>query len=412
MEQIVNSYNLFVDTSHAITSGSKGDDFHVNLQDSGVHAGDGQIIRVNLQEFSMNKNFFDVNATNSSFKVRVFADDGSEVIDSPKTVTLTHQNIPDLHILANDFANKVADAVAELTGKDCIASSILPAATTSTTAEHTTTTTPDGDTSETEIPSTTTTTADGKCPSVISFNLEFNEEHGLISTLLGDAASAGVRIEFDEADDTYQLLGGDRKLTSVTGAFNSISVDSSFGQQLGGTQKIEFKCLYPAQKSTTPFVYIRAPGTSNTNIETRSMSGSQTASTSDNLTNHSFILGRAKVSNFFAEFTASTGRDFFLDLKQKQLNSLELRLTDAKNRPLGRTGTHSANQTAAGTGDSQSTLGNLEFTAVLRIDIVQKKQMHYLESERTEPKVPPRFSQILQKQDGGRSNFGLAPGYG
>ena len=69
MEQIVNSYNLFVDSSHAVTSGSKGDDFHVNLQDSGVHAGDGQIIRVNLQEFSMKKNFFDVNATNSRFKV-------------------------------------------------------------------------------------------------------------------------------------------------------------------------------------------------------------------------------------------------------------------------------------------------------------------------------------------------------
>ena len=75
MEQIVNSYNLFVDSSHAVTSGSKGDDFHVNLQDSGVHAGDGQIIRVNLQEFSMKKNFFDVNATNSRFKVYGFAAD-------------------------------------------------------------------------------------------------------------------------------------------------------------------------------------------------------------------------------------------------------------------------------------------------------------------------------------------------
>ena len=84
-------------------------------------------------------------------------------------------------------------------------------------------------------------------------------------------------------------------------------------------------------------------------------------------------------------------------------------MTDAKNRPIGRTGTHAGNQTAAEMHFAIG-LGNLEFTAVLRIDIVQKKQMHYLESERTEPKVPPRFSQILQKQDNGRDNFGLAPG--
>ena len=58
MEQIVNSYNLFVDTC-AVTSGSKGDDFRINHKTLAC-AGDGQIIRVNLQEFSMNKNFFDV----------------------------------------------------------------------------------------------------------------------------------------------------------------------------------------------------------------------------------------------------------------------------------------------------------------------------------------------------------------
>lgn len=358
MEQIVNSYNLFVDTSHAITSGSKGDDFHVNLQDSGVHAADGQIIRVTLDNFSMNKNFFDVNDTNSKFTLKTNLDtDGKEY-------NLTHQNISSLNQLAIDFQLKVGAAIAAQSSQ-----SVTVAATSVS---------PDINVS---------------APAVISFPIT------IPSTV------SEVIIEFPENSDIYQLLGGDRKLTGPSSA-DFASVNCAVLNNI-----LTVTCLYPAQKSTTPFVYIRCPGTSNTNLETRSMSGTSSASTSENLTNHSYILGRAMVDTFFVQYHPTTGREFFLDLKQKQLNSLELRLTDAKNRPLGRTGTHSGNQTAAGTGTSQSTLGNLEFTAVLRIDIVQKKQMHYLESERTEPKIPRRFSQILQKQDGGRDNFGLAPGY-
>ena len=356
MEQIVNSYNLFVDTSHAVTSGSKGDDFHVNLQDSGVHAGDGQIIRVTLDNFSMNKNFFDVNATNSTFTLKTNLETGG------KQYNLTHQNISSLNQLATDFQAKVIAALNEQSAQTNTAGAVSPA-------------------------------ADRSVPSIISFPIT-------VHTSITD-----VTIEFPEDSDIYQLLGGDRKLNSVTGDFDSVHCDVTSGT-------LTVTGLYPAQMSTTPFVYIRCPGTSNTNLETRSMSGTSSASTSENLTNHSYILGRAMVDTFFVQYHPTTGREFFLDLKQKQLNSLELRLTDAKNRPLGRTGTHSGNQTAAGTGTSQSTLGNLEFTAVLRIDIVQKKQMNYLESERQEPKVPPRFSQILQKFDGGRDNFGLAPGYG
>ena len=354
MEQIVNSYNLFVDTSHAITSGSKGDDFHVNLQDSGVHAGDGQIIRLTLDNFSMNKNFFDVNATNSTFRVKTNLNAGGIEYN------LTHQNISSLNQLATDFQAKVVAALNQQSA-------------------------------QTNTPGTVSPADDVFVPDIISFPITV---HNSITD---------VTIEFDEDSDIYQLLGGDRKLSTVAGDFDSVSC------VLNGTT-LTVTGLYPAQMSTTPYVYIRCPGTSNTNIETRSMSGTSSASTSENLTNHSYILGRAMVDTFFIQYQPTTGREFFLDLKQKQLNSLELRLTDSKNRPLGRTGTHAGNQTAAGTGTSQSTLGNLEFTAVLRIDIVQKKQMHYLESERTEPKVPPRFSQILQKQDNGRDNFGLAPG--
>ena len=55
MEQISSSYNLFVDTSTGHNSQSKGDDYMVNLQDAGVHAGEGEFIRMTLNNFSMAK---------------------------------------------------------------------------------------------------------------------------------------------------------------------------------------------------------------------------------------------------------------------------------------------------------------------------------------------------------------------
>ena len=359
MEQIVNSYNIFIDSSHAITSGCKGDDFHVNLQDSGVHAGDGQIIRLTLDNFSMHKNFYDVNATNSTFIVK------TDLNTTGKEYNLTHQNITNLNQLATDFQQKVIEAINEQSGQEtATAGAVSPDAFCST-------------------------------PHVISFEV----------TALPSSITS-VNIEFPATSDIYQLLGGNRRVIN-TGS--SQQQDSVYIDITGTTLTV--KGLYPGQMSTTPFVYIRCPGTSNTNLETSSMSGIKDVSNFQNLTAHSYILGRAMADTFYVQYNPTTGREFFLDLKQSQLNSLELRLTDSKNRPLGRTGTHAGNQTAAGTGTTQSTLGNLEFTAVLRVDIIQKRHPKSFESQKIEPRIPARFSQILQKQSNGKDEFGKSPGF-
>lgn len=60
----------------------------------------------------------------------------------------------------------------------------------------------------------------------------------------------------------------------------------------------------------------------------------------------------------------------------------------------------------------QSTLGNLEFTAIIRIDIIKKRSVHYLETEKEERDVPARFSNgVTNFQRFGRDTFGMAPGY-
>ena len=70
MEQIVNSFNLFVDSSRGHSSGSKGDDYIVNLQDAGIHAGEGEIIRMTLDNFSMPKVFTNINKNNNTIELR------------------------------------------------------------------------------------------------------------------------------------------------------------------------------------------------------------------------------------------------------------------------------------------------------------------------------------------------------
>ncbi len=358
MERIVNSYNLFIDSSHAITSGCKGDDFHVNLQDSGVHAGEGQIIRLTLDNFSMHKNFFDVNDTNNTFLLK------SNVSPAGTLCKLTKQNITSLNQLATDFQAQIVEGLKTQTNSI--------------------------------IAQTTTGLEPGNCacaPGIIKFSINV------------DPNIRSVSIEFPEDSDIYQLLGGDRLTAAAIGNFNSVTCAVDTGNHI-----LTVTGLYPAQMSTTPFVYIRCPGTSNTNLETSSMSGAKDASAFENLTTHSYILGRAMVDTYYVQYNPSTGREFFLDLKQSQLNSLELRLTDAKNRPLGRAN-GSSSLTAAGTGTAQSTLGNLEFTAVLRIDIIQKREVNALNSQKIEPRIPARFSQILQKQGNGKDEFGKSPGF-
>ena len=162
-----------------------------------------------------------------------------------------------------------------------------------------------------------------------------------------------------------------------------------------------------------PFVYLRAPGTLNNNIETRGLRHPGETHKSD--TAHSDILGRAVVAaNEWVQYTSGTEKDFFIDIHQKQFNVLRLRLTDSKNRLVGRNpywyppenGPH-PNSAASGAGiapigwppGNQSTLGNLSFfSAVIRIDTIKTKKIEHLETLHHAPSVPARFSNGIVNQ--------------
>ena len=360
MEQITSSYNLFIDSSMGHNSQSKGDDYLVNLQDAhpGVNAGEGEHIRMSLSNFSMAKNFTDVNDNNNAFEMVLSSNETNAEASVSVDLKLDNRNYSTVTELAENFANKIGNAV--------IASNINALSTANSTFQVTGLSSIQND-------------------KIITFTITTSGNHELQDRNTGGIFGITIRLYSDESD-SYMLLGGDR----ISGdRLGSTDTATSINVEVPTATTIKVTCLYPAQKSTTPFLYLRAPGLLNTNIETRGLRHPADSHNSD--VAHSDILGRAVVeSNDWIQFTAQSERDFFLDIHQKQLNVLRLRLTDSKNRLIGRS---QGGNTASGTGLSQSTLGNLCFSAVLRFDIVKTKHVHHLETQHHVPNIPARFSE-------------------
>jgi len=354
MEQITSSYNLFIDSSLGHNSQSKGDDYLVNLQDAGVHAGEGEHIRMSLSNFSMAKNFTDVNDNNNAieleFDTNLVNNEGTDTVN----VKLDNRNYSTVTEIAENFAHQIGNAVRASNINTLTASDTF------------------------NVTETESITLD----KIIKFTITTSGNHGMHDH--GSGTGFGMKIRFkSDKSDSYVLLGGDR--------LSSTDLGSSVTVEVPNQTQINVTCLYPAQKSTTPFIYLRAPGVLNTNIETRGLRHPGETHNSD--VAHSDILGRAVVESAdWVQYTAQSERDFFLDIHQKQLNVLRLRLTDSKNRLIGRS---QGGDTASGTGLSQSTLGNLSFSAVIRFDVVKTKHVHHLETEHHEPNIPARFSENL-----------------
>ena len=322
-DNIVNSYNIFIDSSTGRDSNSKGDNYHLNLGHAGIVCEAGQYIRLTMNNFTMHKTFTDINENNSRFTVRTQGTPGVA------TGQLTKRNNTTLNALAADFATQIGASIKTaqaLGGGVTVAVSNL-------------------------TPSSTTSVG-GDSDHIISFTLTFSANHNVANT--GD-----VLCQMFSADgDVYEILGGNRIDDATDTTTSSITITKTSATVL------QVQCLYPAQRHTTSFVYLRATGLPNTSIESMSLSHPTEDHKTDTV--DSDILARIAVDVEYCNYDAQSGREYFMNIRQKQINNITFRLTDAKNRPLGRVFGSSAS-TASGTGVAQSTLGNLNFSAVTAV---------------------------------------------
>ena len=88
-ENVVNTYNLYLDTSRGHSADSQGDNFNLNLGHAGIVCDAGQYIRMTLNNSSMHKNFTDINETNRVlFRSNIVVTNTRMVIFMENTATI------------------------------------------------------------------------------------------------------------------------------------------------------------------------------------------------------------------------------------------------------------------------------------------------------------------------------------
>jgi hypothetical protein len=233
----------------------------------------------------------------------------------------------------------------------------------------------------------------------------------VLYTFGGAHAISSLVIQTNENDgDCYALMGA-KRLDNDAGDANTTF--ESFKVTIASTT-IKVEGFFPMQRMTDPYVYLRC-GNTNNGLEMSALSRpvASTGFTTDIV--NSDILGKVFRDTEFINFHSSTD-EYFINLQQRRLSTLRLFITDKNSRPLGRligdrTGTASgrtseSDNTGTPLSTEQSTLGNLYFTAVVKIEIIKVRNPKMLESEDPPKPLPARLAQApYQRQDYGNPRY-------
>ena len=377
-EQVVNSFNLFIDsekTNLLAHGNNKGDALDIHLEGNSVEAQDGEIIRLSLLNFNMFNNIYNVNINNSKYRISALKADGTKF--NLIEVVIPHKNHTTLGELANDFVEtlqtQLAAAATQFGGNtDC------------TTAAPTT------------LPATADPLTKGN--RLFDTTITFQGAHLIDS----------VQITANENDGDFYALFGAKRLdndpTHINTTFNSFLIDVK-------STTIQIKGFFPMQLRTEPNVYLRC-GNVNNGLEMSALSRPNAGDGFKPDILNSNILAKIPREDELIKFNTSTD-EFFVNLQQRRLSTLRLFLTDKNNRPLGRllndrTGTAAGLEKADGTFESteQSTLGNLFFNAVVKIEILKVRNPKLLDAPDPPKPLPARLAQApYTVQDYGRPRY-------
>lgn len=412
-QQVVNSFNLFVDSERCVIQGdqqSKGDDVHIQFECNSIEAGDGELIKLSVTDFSMPNSMSMIDFNNSrvlfkglsSYKTATLPD-GNPVFGILQNVdVLDRQNYDNIYQIAQSFAinfKQALDLLVNTTQKAFVPGNI---------------TYPDFDT--VYEPSSIATGGLSGGPAYAQKKVGRTPmSHGITylmvefqCKLLG-TGTVDLPTGADSAHeitkclvqctptsgDTYAILGGLRCDEANSNTFNSLEI------VLTGNNNttVQVRGYFPMQRYTEPHVYLR----SNTGQNGLEMSVLQ----ANVIETGNVLIADVVASDILGKFprykdsyipetivyNSSTGMDYFINLQQRKLTSLQLFLTDSKGRRFGRftndvtTGTANGRETNPPTDPPsyasplQSTLGNLFFSATIRVDVIKASNPTKLESK-------------------------------
>lgn len=326
---LLSSKLIFVDSDFNVNG--QGDQFDIDLPPTAIQAGDRQFIRLILQEFHGYKNFYNVNNNNNT--LRLSTDGGSNFND----VVITPGNYETYNEIVDNLADRLVEALTAA-GLTYTKGAILPAANkipTSTTNR---------------ILGITLTKASGTTAS--SFILQAREIIGTNAT--------------NSFSDAYALLG----CAKVTSA--SDTTTQSFNVTIDGSGNITIIGSYPMQRSTAEHVYLRS-SLINNNLGSQShhVGGGHGQDLSG--TN---IFAKIPIQSEFISYSSDSGTGYFVDIPVRNLGQMSFSVTDHKGRRFPQVS------------DGQAESGNMNYSFVIRVDIIQYAPTPQ-PNELLAPKPPP-----------------------
>tara|TARA_R110000803_G_scaffold140980_2_gene207489 strand:+ start:225 stop:1418 length:1194 start_codon:yes stop_codon:yes gene_type:complete len=380
--EVINSYNIYVDTERYLNGTSTGDSIMLSLNQTPITCSDNQYIRLTLQSFSMYKSFTNVNTNNNIFRLTTVGGTAPvPVTDAP--FFIPSSDYADKNSLGLEFATLLSNALATASG---VALAAVPIPITGTDA--------------------LTPPTSGNTDGIITFRIDFAAAHNLTTVLVRTLIVDG---------DSFEVLGTNRIRaddgTAAWDLLNSLTVDLAPASAPVPANSIMVSCPYNCQLSTQQNVYLRTD-VNNTNIQTESFNSENTDVLGANNLSSSRILARMIVDNDFVNFTTGTQMEYFVNLNTRQLTFLRLFITDSHGRPIPQ---NVQRVLAGATGNDplippieQLTLGNRSWEACIKVDIVQYMggQNGVLQSELPVPTVPARFgTEPLNKLKYGASGY-------
>lgn len=375
-QQIVNSINFFVDSERSAVVGdtqSKGDDLQLGFEGNTIECKDGEVIRLSLVDFHMPNNQYNIDARNSQGTI-ICTVNGTAMTAGVVHTLVDRGNYYDTDDIAVNFAKNLAAALGTLSG--------APAGLAAHTIVNNNLTT-----QTTVIPTFTSVSGILGRPEKKLLDVTITFKTTASGTSPGAHTITNLKISCQSANgELYLVLGGER-------GDNITNLDNSFKITID-TNTINIKGYFPMQLVTEPHVYLRC--TLGQNGLESSILGSDETVYNNDIVGSNILAKIARTSESFSYF-GNSQNEFFLTLQQRKLNSIGLFLTDSKSRPISRP-KNSGNGTSAGLEttstsevtyekETQSTKGNLYFTATIRIDIIKVYNPNKLQSE--PPPMPP-----------------------
>lgn len=373
--EVVNSYNIFLDTERNLNATSDGDSINLSLNQTPITCGENQFIRMTLQSFSMYKSFTNINPNNNIFRI---TNDGAVAAQTDYPLYLPPQDYSSLNSLALAFANTLATQLALDTGAVLAA---VPIPITGTDAIQ--------------------PPQSGDTNNIIRFRIDFTAAHGLTQLLVRTLIEDG---------DSFEVLGTNRiredDFTPAWDLLNSLVVDLAPASAPTPANSIIVQCLYNAQESSQQNMYLRTD-VNNTNIQTESFNAENTDLAVASQLSSSRILGRMIVDNQFVNFTTGTQMEYFVSLTTKQITHMRLYITDSHGRTIPPNVPYT-NNVPTFPPVKQLTLGNRSWEGVIKVDIVQYMggQNNVLASAPVVHSVPARFgTEPMNKLNYGQDGF-------